>query len=268
MRRQRSGAESGIRLLIGIGIAIFSLISYLGSSSFNEVTGEQQYISMTENQEIALGLRTSSEIIQEFGGVYNDAQIQNLVDEIGRRLVNSTPLVADTPWQFEFTVLDDPNTINAFALPGGPTFITTGLLAKLETEDEIAGVFGHEIVHVLARHGAQQLAKSQLTNGLIGAVGVASGDANATQVAAVVAQLVNLRYGREDEIQSDTLGICLMVRAGYDPTGLVRLMEVLDEASGARSQPEFLSTHPDPGNRIQRIQDTIDNQETVCAGLN
>jgi beta-barrel assembly-enhancing protease len=138
----------------------------------------------------------------------------------------------------------------------------------LETEDEIAGVFGHEIVHVLARHGAQQLAKSQLTNGLIGAVGVASGDANATQVAAVVAQLVNLRYGREDEIQSDTLGICLMVRAGYDPTGLVRLMEVLDEASGARSQPEFLSTHPDPGNRIQRIQDTIDNQETVCAGLN
>jgi beta-barrel assembly-enhancing protease len=120
-------------------------------------------------------------------------------------------------------------------------------------------VIAHEIVHVLARHGAQRIAQSDLTNGLLGAVGVAAGDASASQLAAVVAQLVSLRYGREDEIQSDTLGVCLMLAAGYDPQGMVEVMEILQEAAGDQRQPEFMSSHPDPGNRIERIREQIAN---------
>ncbi len=252
--RQRSGG--GGRLLIGIAMAVFALISFFASQQYNPVTGENQYVSLTPRQEIALGLQSAPQMIQEFGGLYEDQEVQALIDEIGLDLVNSS-VAADTPWQFEFHVLDDPQTVNAFALPGGQVFITTALLSRFDREDQIAGVLAHEIVHVLARHGAQRLAKSELTNGLVGAVAVASDDATAAQTAAVVGQLVNMRYGREDEIQSDTLGICLMLDAGYDPVAMAEVMQILAEASSGVSQPEFFSTHPNPDNRIQRIQEAI-----------
>jgi predicted Zn-dependent protease len=263
-RRASGGSSATIRILFGLAIAVFSVISFLSSQQFNEVTGENQHISLSTDQEIALGLQSVPQMVQEFGGLYQDSDIQNLVDEIGIRLVNSSPVSSSAPWRFEFSVLDDLQTINAFALPGGPVFITTAMLGQLETEDEVAGVIAHEIIHVLARHSAQRIAQSQLTNGLIGAVGVASGDASAQQTAAMIGQLVNMRYGREDEIQSDTLGVCLMIAAGYDPNGMLRVMEVLERAGGGGGQPEFFSTHPSPENRIGRIEETIANAESVC----
>jgi predicted Zn-dependent protease len=202
-------------------------------------------------------------MIQEFGGLHPDESVQSALDEIGSRLVNSS-VARNTPWQFEFSVLDDPDTINAFALPGGPTFITTGLLAELETEDQVAGVMAHEIVHVLARHSAQRIAQSELTNGLIGAVGVASGDANAAQTAAVIGQLVSMQYGRDDELQSDALGVCLMIDAGYDPNAMIDVMRVLEAAGGGGGQPEFFSTHPSPQNRIAQIEQAIASAPENC----
>lgn len=258
------GGGSSIRLIIGVVIAIISIISYIASREYNPVTGENQYLSITAEQEIALGQQSAPEMVQEFGGLSPDDQAQSLVDDIGYNIVNNS-VARTTPWQFEFSVLDDPQTINAFALPGGPVFITSGLLSELTTEDEVAGVLSHEIVHVLARHSAQQLASSQLTNGLIGAVGVASGDANAAQTAAVIGQLVNMRYGRGDEIQSDTLGVCLMIASGYDPNGMIRVMEVLASAGGGSGQPEFFSTHPNPENRVAQIEAAIQNSATECA---
>ncbi len=257
--RQSLGGGSGgagIRLIIGVVIAIFSLISFFLSQEYNPVTGETQYLSLSADQEIALGLQSVPQMIQEFGGEYRDSQTQQAIDRIGFSLVESSAAARESPWRFEFYVLDDPNTINAFALPGGPVFITTALLSRLETEDQVAGVLAHEIIHVLARHSAQQIAKSDLTNGLIGAVGVASGDASTTQTAQMIGQLVNMNYGRNDEIQSDTLGVCLMINAGYDPNEMIAVMEVLASAGGG-SQPEFFSTHPNPENRIQKIQDAI-----------
>lgn len=261
----RGGGGLSSRLLIGIVVAIFALISYFGSREFNPITGETQYLSLTPQQEIALGLQSVPELTQQFGGQYRNTEVQALIDEIGFRLVEST-VAARTPWRFEFTVLNDPNTVNAFALPGGQVFITVALLDKLDTEDQVAGVLAHEIVHVLARHSAQRIAQSELTNGLVGAVAVASGDAGAAQTAAMIGQLVNMRYGRDDEIQSDTLGVCLMLEAGYDAAQLIDVMRVLAEAGGG-SQPEFFSTHPDPGNRVERIRETIDNAETRCAEI-
>lgn len=252
------GSGIGIRLIIGLVIAAFAVISFLTSQEYNPVTGENQYLSLTPEQEIALGLQSVPQMMAEFGGEYRDSQVQALVDEIGADLVRSISI--DTPnWRFQFTVLNDPNTVNAFALPGGPVFITTALLERLETADQVAGVLSHEIVHVLARHSAQAIAKADLTNGLIGAVGVASGSSSAAQTAAMVAQFINMSYGRDAEIQSDTLGVCLMIDAGYDPNAMIEVMRVLAEASGGSSQPEFASTHPSPDNRIGRIEEAIAN---------
>lgn len=262
-RASRSGTGAVVRFIFGLILAAFALFSYMTSQEFNPVTGENQYLSLTPRQEIALGLQSAPELIREFGGVYNDPQVQQAIDQIGANLVNNT-VAAEYPWQYDFTVLNDPQTVNAFALPGGPVFITTALLGRLETEDQVAAVLAHEIVHVLARHSAQRIAQNDLTNGLIGAVGVASGDAGATQTAAMIAQLVNMSYGRDDEIQSDTIGVCLMLQAGYDPQGMVEVMGILAEAGGGSQQPEFFSSHPNPDNRIDRIRETIANADENC----
>lgn len=261
-RRPRAGGL-GIRLLIGIVLAVVAIISFLGSRQYNPVTGEDQYLSLTPDQEIALGLQSVPEMIQEFGPEVQDPRVQQLVDAIGAELV-SRSVAADTPWQFEFHVLDNPDTVNAFALPGGQIFITTALLDALETEDQLAGVLAHEIVHVLARHSAQQIAKQDLAGGLVSAVAVGSGSAGAAQTAAMIGQLVTMRYGRDNEIQSDTFGICLMLAAGYPPEAMIEVMQILEQASGGSPQPEFMSTHPDPGNRVAQIQNAIANQDTLC----
>jgi predicted Zn-dependent protease len=259
---QRGGGSS-IRLIMGVVIAIISIISYLASRSFNPVTGENQYLSLTPDQEIALGLQSAPEMIQEFGGMSPDQNAQQTVDNVGFNIVNKS-VAHTTPWQFEYSVLADQQTVNAFALPGGQIFITEALLSQLTTEDEVAGVLAHETVHVLARHSAQQIASSDLTNGLIGAVSVASGDASTAQTAAMIGQLIGLRYSRDDETQADTLGVCLMLAAGYDPQGMVDVMHVLQNASGGSSQPEFLETHPNPANRIVQIQNAIQNASANC----
>jgi len=253
--RSRSGGKA--RLLIGVVIAAFALLSYCSSKEFNPVTGEDQYISITPKQEIALGLQSTPQMIKQFGGLYQDQGLQDYVDAVGNRLLLNKQ-IQDTPWQFEFHLLADPRTINAFALPGGQIFITTAMFSKLKTEGQLAGVLGHEVGHVVARHSAQRIAKSQLTEGLTGAVVAASGTAGSGQMAAMVGQIVNMKYGREDELQSDEIGVILMSEAGYDPRSMKGVMEILAEASSGNRQPEFFSTHPNPENRIQRIQDAID----------
>jgi predicted Zn-dependent protease len=259
---QRGGGSS-IRLILGVVIAIISIISYVASRSYNPVTGENQYLSLTPDQEISLGLQSAPEMIQEFGGLSPNQQDQALVDKVGFTIVNKS-VAHSTPWQFEYSVLNDSQTVNAFALPGGQIFITEALLSQLTSEDEVAGVLAHETIHVLARHSAQQIASSDLTNGLIGAVGVASGDASTAQTAAMIGQLIGLRYSRDDETQADTLGVCLMIASGYNPQGMVEVMQVLQNASGGSSQPEFLETHPNPANRIAQIQNAIQNAPSNC----
>ena len=159
-------------------------------------------------------------------------------------------------------MLDDPETVNAFALPGGPIFITTALFNRLETEGQLAGVLGHEIGHVVGRHSAERIANQKLTEGLTGAVVVATSDGQdpntaAARIAQLVGNFINMSYGREDELQSDELGVVFMAEAGYDPRSLIGVMEILEAASGGASGPEFASTHPNPGNRVARIEETI-----------
>jgi predicted Zn-dependent protease len=244
------------RLILAAVIALFALISYFGSTSLNPLTGEKQRVAMTPEQEVALGLKAAPQMAAQMGGLSQNPKARELVQRVGAKLVRDS-VAAKSPYKFSFHVLADPRTVNAFALPGGPIFITEGLLRQLRTEGELAGVLGHEIGHVIARHSSERLAKQQLTQGLISAVVVGSGDYTSAQIAQVAGSMINMKYGREDELESDALGIRIAFEAGYDPRAMAGVMEILAKASGGSQQPEFASTHPAPENRQARIKEEI-----------
>jgi predicted Zn-dependent protease len=245
-------------------IAAVSLFSYFSSSQDNPVTGETQYIDITPEQEIALGLQAAPQMAEEFDGLDPNESDQAIVDDIGNAIVAGSP-AHQTPYEYDFHLLADPETINAFALPGGQIFITRALYDKLQTEDQLAGVLGHEIAHVVARHSAEHIAKAKLTEGLTGAAVIATYDpdnpasASSAQVAALIGQLINLKFGRDDELESDYLGVCFMNDTGYDPEEMVTVMQILAASSQGERPPEFFSTHPNPEQRITRIQQAVQN---------
>jgi predicted Zn-dependent protease len=244
-------------LIIAVIMAGFALCKYYSSSQLNEVTGETQHISITPEQEIALGLQSAPTMIEQFGGLHPDEEAQKLVKQIGQRIVQNSA-AKNTPYQYDFHLLADAETVNAFALPGGQVFITAALFSRLQDEDQLAGVFGHEIGHVVARHGAERIAKQELTQGLTGAAVIASGDYSSAQAIQMIGNLVNMKYGREQELESDDLGVRFMGEAGYNPEALIGVMQILEQASGGSSQPEFTSTHPSPANRIEKIKEAIE----------
>jgi beta-barrel assembly-enhancing protease len=250
------------RLWIALLIAAVSILGYLGRTAINPVTGQKQRVALTTQQEIAMGLQSAPEMARQFGGLDPDDRKQALAKRVGQRIVSEIPKAADT-YPFDFHVLADPATVNAFALPGGQVFITAALFDRLQTEGQLAGVLGHEIGHVIERHSAEQMAQAQLTQGLSGAVVVGTYDPNrpgsqaSAAAAAMAAQMINLRYGRGDETEADSDGVRFMAKAGYDPRSMIKVMEILKQASGGRSAPEWLSSHPDPGNRMEHIQAVI-----------
>jgi predicted Zn-dependent protease len=252
----RSGIN--IRLLLMIGIIGFSVIKYYFSSSVNPVTGEKQRVSLTPEQEVAMGLQSAPQMAAEFGGLYPDQKVQDAIKAIGNKLVNKTQ-AKNSPYRYDFHVLADPQTVNAFALPGGQIFITVALLKRLETEDQIAGVLGHEIGHVVNRHSAEHMATQGLTQGILQGIMVGSSDGGmgTAQIAQVVGNMINMKYGRDDELESDKYGLHYMYECGYDPAAMIRVMQILDEASGGQRQSEFSSSHPSPENRIAKIKEEI-----------
>ncbi len=259
----RNRGRGGAGLLIALVIAAISLFRYFGSTQVNPVTGEKQRIAgITAQQEIALGLQAKPQMVQQYGGPSQNARLREVVAAVGERIVARSE-ASKSPYPFEFTLLDDDKTVNAFALPGGQIFMTDALANRLNTEGQFAGVLAHEIGHVVAKHGAEHIAKQQLTQGLTGAAVLATYDPNDpgsrrnAAIIAAVGQLVNMKYGREDELESDRLGVRMMAKAGYDPRAMIKVMEVLRSAGGGGKQPEFFSTHPNPENRIQKIEAAI-----------
>jgi len=257
------GGGCNVRLLMAAILVVISLITYFGSQSTNPVTKDVQHISMSPDQEIAMGLQAAPQMASEFGGLDPSQADQQHLEQIGQRIVQDSPANA-TPYQFAYHLLNDQQTVNAFALPGGQIFITRALYDLLRTDGELASVLGHETGHVVARHSAEQIAKTQLTQGLTGAAVIAACDPNspngciaASEMAAVVGQLIDMKYSRADETKADWLGVCFMIDSGYDPQEMVKVMQILDSLSQGQNPPEFLSTHPDPGNRIIQIQKDI-----------
>jgi predicted Zn-dependent protease len=250
------------RLLIAGAIILISVLGYMFNKSDNPVTGERQHVAMTTQQEIAMGLQTAPEMAAQFGGEVRDPQTHALVDQVGQQLLEGLDKTLaeqnrENPYPFKFHVLADDQTINAFALPGGQVFITAALLEKLETKGQLAVVLGHEIGHVLSRHSAQQMAKQQLSVGLVTATGVAADDRRAAMAAQAASQLINMKYGRGDELEADKWGVRLAYAAGYDPQAIFGVMKILEEAGGGGNQPEFLSTHPKPANRVEYAKEVL-----------
>ncbi len=260
---QGGGRQLPLGRLIGaLVVALIGVVMYMSQTQINPVTGEKQHVAMSVDQEMALGLQAAPQMAQQMGGDVDPRQdpLATLVNEVGRRIVHNSD-ARKSPYveNFHFHLLNDPKTVNAFALPGGQVFITEGLLNRLENEAQLAGVLGHEIGHVINRHSAQQMAKGQLGQILTVAVGVgASGEDDRGRKAQIVAAMVNqmgqLKFSRNDESEADHYGLKYMAEAGYDPSAMLDVMKILKKASGDRSPPEFLATHPLPETRLEEIR--------------
>lgn len=242
------------RLIGAVIIALIGIFMFWMRTETNPITGEKQHVSISPEQEIRLGLESAPQMSREMGGELPASDPRTMeVQKIGQYLVDSFG-AKNNPWKFKFHLLADNKTVNAFALPGGQIFITLGLLDRLQTEAQLAGVLGHEIGHVIERHSAQQMAKNQLGQSLI--VAVAAGtdqEQRSMMLASVVNQMIQLRYGRHDESQADLWGIKLMEKAGFDPRAMVQVMEVLKEAGGNGRGVELFQSHPNPDLRIAQI---------------
>lgn len=255
-----------VRFILAAVVALVSVSTYMVRTELNPVTGEHQRVAgITPEDDVKMGLAALPDMLAEFGGEHPDPKAQALVDRVGARLLTAVD-ATELPYRFEFHLLRDDRTINAFALPGGQVFITAALLEKLGTEGELAGVLGHEIGHVIERHGAEHVARAQLVQGLTGAAVIASYDPSdpssrsTPAMAQLIGQLMTMKYGRDDELESDRWGVRLTAQAGYDPRSMIGVMKVLEAASGDRAGPEWQSTHPDPDNRIERIEKAIQDE--------
>ncbi|HEX2253938.1 MAG TPA: M48 family metalloprotease [Thermoanaerobaculia bacterium] len=245
--------------------AVAAVMLTVVACSTNPATGKQQVSLIGEQQEIQIGRQSDQEIVQQMG-LYPDEGLQRYVDTVGQRLAAESER-PDLPWTFR--VIDDP-TVNAFALPGGFIYVTRGLLTHLDNEAELASVLGHEIGHVTARHGVERLSKAQLANiGLGLGMILAPELRNYGDLANTGLSLLFLKYGRDDERQADDLGVRYMVRENYDPYEMPGVFETLERVSQAQGQgriPTWLSTHPAPDARAERIRARVDEVAAEVAG--
>lgn len=235
------------------------LLALLGSSllagcTVNPVTGSRDFITQSPAQDLAIGQQNYVPMQQSQGGVYDvDPELTAYVDRVGQRLA----AVSDNPLPYEFVVLNN-SVPNAWALPGGKIAINRGLLTELNSEAELAAVLGHEIVHAAARHTAQQISRASLLQGVVLATAVAAANSDYGELAVggalVGTQLINTRYGREAELESDEYGMRYMSQAGYDPQGAVTLQETFVRLSEGRRQ-DWLSglfaSHPPSQARVE-----------------
>jgi predicted Zn-dependent protease len=253
-----------LRWIVALIIAVIGIASYMFQEQVNPVTGKRQHIAMNVDQEMQMGLQAAPEMAAKMGGELDPRRDRRaaLVAEVGRRIVERSD-ASQSPYvgNYHFHLLDDPETVNAFALPGGQVFITRGLFDKLENEAELAGVLAHEIGHVVGRHSAEQMAQGQLGQTLAMAVGVGASGNNRGREAAMVAALVNqmaqLKFSRGDESEADKFGLKYMAQAGYDPSAMLNVMQILKDVSKGSRQPEFLATHPLPETRLEEIRSIL-----------
>jgi predicted Zn-dependent protease len=228
----------------------------LGGCTLNPATGSHQLNFFGEESEIEMGREADAEIVASVG-LYDDPLLQDYVQDLGMEIAASSERPG-LPWSFK--LLDDPS-VNAFALPGGYVYVTRGLMTHLDSEAELATTIGHEIGHVTARHGVNQMSKQILASAGLGVASILDEDiADWAFAGHVGLGLLFLRHGRDDERQADDLGLRYAMRAGYDPRQMSELFGVLEAVSkveGVGRLPSWLATHPDPGARRKRVEEQV-----------
>jgi predicted Zn-dependent protease len=240
------------RTLFSAALAVAAFTS-LTACATNPATGKREFSLVSQDDEVAIGQEEAQKVVASMT-VLQHQPVQDMVKRVGMEMAKTSERPT-LPWSF--TVLDDP-VVNAFALPGGPIFITRGILTHMNSEAELASVLGHEIGHVTARHSASQMTKQQVASLGLGVASVIS--PTAAQYAGVAQQglgILMLKYGRDDERQADGLGYRYMLEASWDPREAVKMFQMLQKTSGGDKEgrpPEWMSTHPDPGDRAQRAE--------------
>jgi predicted Zn-dependent protease len=235
-----------LSLAAGIAIAACATVPY---------TQRSQLVLLSESEEMKLGADAYQEVLAQ-EKVVRDPKVVGMVTDVGQRIA----AVANKPeYQWQFTVIDDPKQANAFALPGGKVAVYTGIFPIARDTAGLAAIIGHEVSHAIARHGAERMSQGVLAQ--IAATGVAvslgsqtPGVRNAVMQAFGLGVQVGaiLPFGRAQESEADHIGLILMAKAGYDPSAALALWQRFEEA-GRAGPPEFLSTHPSYGTRIQQI---------------
>lgn len=248
---------------LGVGLLSVILFLLLDGCAKNPVTGRSELMLMSQGQEIAMGKQSDPEIVAFFG-VYQDEKLQRFIDEKGKQMA---AISHRKELPFEFKIVDSP-VVNAFAVPGGYVYFTRGIMAHFNNEAEFAGVLGHEIGHITARHSAKQY-----SNAMLGQVGLIAGSiispefAQMADVAQTGLQLLFLKFGRDAESQSDKLGVEYSTKIGYDASKMAHFFSTLDRlGSGAEAVPTFLSTHPDPADREAKVEKLADDWKRKSSG--
>ena len=226
----------------------------------NPATGKHEISLMSVEQEIAIGEQQDVQVRKEMG-VYSDRALQDYISGIGMRLAANSDR-PNLPWHF--TIVDTP-AVNAFALPGGYIYITRGILPYLQDEAQLAGVLGHEIGHVTARHAAQQYSRSVGAElGLLAGAIFVPQTRPFTELGESGVSVLMLKYSRDDEAQSDALGVKYAARTGWDPAGVPQMLTTLgriEDASDNKGTPSWLQTHPLAADRVERVQSAVAEAE-------
>ncbi len=219
----------------------------------NPISGERELMLFPEDQDLAIGCAYAPEIEKLLGGRVKDEDLQSYINNIGQKISHYSHKPS---WEYHFTALND-KSINAFALPGGYIFITKGMLEKLQTEAQLAGILAHETVHVVARDTLNAMSNQIGLSLLFSAAVYHEGTQAAVAAAGVTQMIISLKYSRKDEREADRGGMSYMVAAGYNPYGMVEAMQMLKKMQ-QEGYDEFLSSHPSPRNRIGYLKIEID----------
>lgn len=247
------------RLTVLLIAAVALVLGPVSGCQTNPATGRSQLVVLDDAKEASLGAQAAPEFTKGYGGPIPDPAVRQYVSNLGLRLarISERP---DLAW--EITALDSA-VINAFALPGGKVFVTRGLLAKLDSEAQLAGVLGHEVGHVTAKHINDRMVQQYALSGVLIGLGVAAEvqDEDWLRVLGVGAQaggtLYLLSYSRSHEHEADDLGLRYMERLGYNPMAQAEVMRILARESKSNRGLEFLQTHPDPEGRAKEVEEIV-----------
>jgi len=247
---------------------LFALATVVVSSSCvtNPATGNRQLNLLSRDQEIALGEQAMTQLTQQYDGAVADPALAAYVQRVGERVAATVESeYDDLPW--EFTLLDS-EAINAFALPGGKVFITLGLASRMTNEAQLAATLGHEIGHVTAEHADKRISNNLIVSTVLSGAATAAGGSQEALIRNAIPRIVDaagkgflLKFSRDEELEADSLGMRYMTSAGYDPRGMLQLMQVLEEEAASSSRNlEFFSTHPHPARRIDQIKTKLNKK--------
>ncbi|HKV27675.1 MAG TPA: M48 family metallopeptidase, partial [Candidatus Acidoferrales bacterium] len=214
---------------------------------------------MNKRQQEQAGLQVMAEVYKQMPVLPDSSQVTRYVQQLGRKLVAVIP--QDKSWPYQFHVIPQKE-INAFALPGGPIFINLGTLQAADSEAELAGVMAHEMSHVYMQHSAKRVGKTSVARSILGILGAILPGNTAGNIARLGIQIgagtVLMKYSRDDEAQADAVGAIIMYKAGFDPKAMAQFFEKLEQQGGGNG-PQFLSDHPNPGNREAAVESEIQN---------